>query len=172
MGWIIQTAFLVRSYLGRTDTNHVMPWLAAYFQTSSFSSLASFYERIRILLAYFFFFFGFSIRVFAPWTFGGVYFNSQNKALTGYWVCFLDFLFLSLSTSWINQRHLEDSLTYPSDETVQELARILDENLFVNVRGTPASGKSVLAQFLRDHYRSKNVPVILFRTWHRDQTED
>lgn len=97
----------------------------------------------------------------------------RNWLDVGYTFSFSRFLlFLSLSTSWINQRHLKDPLTCPRDETVQELARILDENVVVNVRGTPAPGKSVLTQLLRDHCHSKDAPVILFRTWHRDQTED
>ena len=41
--------------------------------------------------------------------------------------------FLSLSTPWINQPHLGDPLIYLHDETIQELARNLDDNLVVNV---------------------------------------
>jgi hypothetical protein len=48
---------------------------------------------------------------------------------------------------------------------VQELAQTLYEVGIVHVRGTPASGKTILAQFLKAHYQSQNTTVIHFDNW-------
>ncbi|KAJ5908305.1 hypothetical protein N7495_000987 [Penicillium taxi] len=51
------------------------------------------------------------------------------------------------------------------EHTVNELARILDEETFIHVRGTPATGKTILARLLETFYRKKNVPVIALYAW-------
>lgn len=53
----------------------------------------------------------------------------------------------------------------PRNETVQELARILDDERVVHVRGTPASGKTTLASLLHEHYRQQNIPSVLISQW-------
>ncbi|KAJ5893262.1 hypothetical protein N7495_004953 [Penicillium taxi] len=58
-----------------------------------------------------------------------------------------------------------DPLRSPREHTVIELARILDAQTFIHVRGTPASGKTTLARLLEAFYRKKNVPVIAFYSW-------
>ncbi|KAL1968107.1 hypothetical protein VTN77DRAFT_2237 [Rasamsonia byssochlamydoides] len=41
----------------------------------------------------------------------------------------------------------------PRGNTVKELASIVDSERVAHVRGTPASGKSILARLLHEHYR-------------------
>jgi hypothetical protein len=41
----------------------------------------------------------------------------------------------------------------------------------VNVRGTPASGKTVLARLLFNHYQDRQVPVIYIPSWPQKQTD-
>lgn len=50
-------------------------------------------------------------------------------------------------------------------ETVRELGRIVDKEIVVHVRGTPASGKSTLADLLNRHYHSQNVPSLIILGW-------
>ncbi|KAJ5899436.1 hypothetical protein N7495_004180 [Penicillium taxi] len=56
-------------------------------------------------------------------------------------------------------------LCSPRERTVTELARMLDEDRVIHVRGTPASGKSTLANLLARNYRQKKIPVIAFNCW-------
>ncbi|KAJ5279617.1 hypothetical protein N7478_004989 [Penicillium angulare] len=58
-----------------------------------------------------------------------------------------------------------DPLLTPRIHTVQELARTLNKVGVVHVRGTPASGKTILAQFLKTHYVSLNTTVLFFDNW-------
>ena len=51
------------------------------------------------------------------------------------------------------------------DETVSKLAEIVDSQSTVHVRGTPASGKSILSLLLRDYYRRHGRTVFLLNTW-------
>ncbi|KAE8149221.1 hypothetical protein BDV25DRAFT_156705 [Aspergillus avenaceus] len=53
----------------------------------------------------------------------------------------------------------------PRTETVQELARILDEETVVHVRGTPASGKTTLARLLHEYYRQQQRPSVIIYRW-------
>ncbi|KAB8229541.1 uncharacterized protein BDW43DRAFT_303111 [Aspergillus alliaceus] len=56
----------------------------------------------------------------------------------------------------------------PRTETVCELARILDEERVVQVRGTPASGKTTLAYLLDRYYHQRNVPSVIIPNWPQD----
>ncbi|QKX57279.1 uncharacterized protein TRUGW13939_04390 [Talaromyces rugulosus] len=60
---------------------------------------------------------------------------------------------------------MESSLVCPRENTVEELANILDCERVVHVRGTPASGKSMLAGLLVAYYRNRKIPVIYKNTW-------
>ena len=71
-----------------------------------------------------------------------------------------------------NRKPTGDPLRCPREKTVQELARILDQERVVNIRGTPASGKSVLGRLLFHHYRDQHVPVIFLPVWPQSQTDD
>lgn len=53
----------------------------------------------------------------------------------------------------------------PRTKTVRTLARILDKQRVVQVRGTPTSGKSTLAKLLNQHYCRENVPSVYIPTW-------
>ena len=53
----------------------------------------------------------------------------------------------------------------PRTETVQELARMLDDERVVLVRGTPTSGKSTLARLLDRYYERHNVPSVCIDSW-------
>jgi hypothetical protein len=53
----------------------------------------------------------------------------------------------------------------PRTDTVQKLATILDEKWVVHVRGTPSSGKSVLANLLSRYYSKRGVPVVFLNGW-------
>ena len=46
------------------------------------------------------------------------------------------------------------------------MARILDEDRVVHVRGTPSSGKTTLAYLLRRYYEDRGEPVISVDGWH------
>jgi hypothetical protein len=54
---------------------------------------------------------------------------------------------------------------YTRDETVSKLAEILDSGNIVHVRGTPASGKSILSLLLRDYYRRHGRTVFRLSSW-------
>lgn len=54
----------------------------------------------------------------------------------------------------------------PRTKTVETLARILEENTVVHVRGTPSSGKTTLAHLLYRHYGDLGKPVFLIDGWH------
>lgn len=51
------------------------------------------------------------------------------------------------------------------DDTVSVLAKMVDDEKIIHVRGTPASGKSVLSLLLRDHFRRNGRRVFLLGTW-------
>ncbi|KAJ5888991.1 hypothetical protein N7495_009032 [Penicillium taxi] len=62
---------------------------------------------------------------------------------------------------WILEYVKNQRLAGPKDsnmETVEELSRILDKGQVLNVRGTPASGKTTLAGLLYDHYVEHKIP--------------
>lgn len=63
---------------------------------------------------------------------------------------------------------MEDPSFCPRTETVCELARILDEERVVQVRGTPASGKTTLAYLLDRYYHQRNVPSVIIPNWPQD----
>jgi len=48
---------------------------------------------------------------------------------------------------------------------VSKLAAILDEVNIVHVRGTPASGKTLLCELLRDYYRKEGRRAFLIKRW-------
>lgn len=54
----------------------------------------------------------------------------------------------------------------PRTKTVETLARILDEDSVVHVRGTPSSGKTTLARLLYDYYEDRGEPVVSIDGWH------
>lgn len=49
------------------------------------------------------------------------------------------------------------------------MVEILDEYRILHVRGTPASGKTVLSCLLYDYYKTQNVPVIWKGRWTGDE---
>jgi hypothetical protein len=51
------------------------------------------------------------------------------------------------------------------DETVSKLAEIVDSQDIVHVRGTPASGKSVLSLLLKDYFRQQGRTVFWLGVW-------
>jgi hypothetical protein len=51
------------------------------------------------------------------------------------------------------------------DETVSKLAEIVDLEDIVHVRGTPASGKSMLSILLKGYYRRQGRTVFWFGIW-------
>ncbi|KAJ5719282.1 hypothetical protein N7493_007737 [Penicillium malachiteum] len=58
-----------------------------------------------------------------------------------------------------------DSLVIPRADTVHQLTQTLYEVGVVHVRGTPASGKTVLARLLKEHFERNNVTVLYFENW-------
>lgn len=60
---------------------------------------------------------------------------------------------------------IDGSLRCSRENTVAELAEILENERIVLARGTPASGKSTLANLLYQYYFRKKVPVVLIDTW-------
>lgn len=50
-------------------------------------------------------------------------------------------------------------------DTVSKLAAAVDSQIVILIRGTPASGKTVLSQLLRDYYLENNRKVFLLETW-------
>ncbi|KAJ5899941.1 hypothetical protein N7495_004685 [Penicillium taxi] len=53
----------------------------------------------------------------------------------------------------------------PRADTVRKLANLVDREHAVIIRGTPVSGKSTLAQLLRDYYVAKDIPAIYIPRW-------
>jgi hypothetical protein len=53
------------------------------------------------------------------------------------------------------------------DEMVSKLAELLDSENIIHVRGTPASGKSILTMLLRDYYRQSGRSAFLLR-WNQN----
>ncbi len=54
----------------------------------------------------------------------------------------------------------------PRTKTVETLARILEEDRVVHVRGTPSSGKTTLAHLLYHYYEDRGKPVVSIDGWH------
>ncbi|KAL2820673.1 hypothetical protein BJX63DRAFT_280234 [Aspergillus granulosus] len=54
---------------------------------------------------------------------------------------------------------------YPRPDTVEKLAELVDQQKIVLVRGTPSSGKTMLAFLLRNYYASRKKNVCLVRLW-------
>ncbi|KAN0075628.1 hypothetical protein V8E54_006898 [Elaphomyces granulatus] len=65
-----------------------------------------------------------------------------------------------------------DDIICPRTETVHELARILDKERVVHVRGTPCSGKSTLADLLKIHYLRQNTPSVMISEWPKNDDPD
>jgi len=53
----------------------------------------------------------------------------------------------------------------PRQSTVSMLATLVDSERIVHVRGTPASGKSILSRLLRDYYIEKSRNVFFMERW-------
>ncbi|KAE8352425.1 hypothetical protein BDV28DRAFT_135151 [Aspergillus coremiiformis] len=68
-----------------------------------------------------------------------------------------------------NSEHFRMSHNNPTrclrKDTVSKLAAAVDSQNVIHVRGTPASGKTVLSQLLRDYYLENNRKVFLIETW-------
>ena len=62
----------------------------------------------------------------------------------------------------------DDKYTCPHTRTVDAL---LDHEKMVQLRGTPASGKSVLSKLLRDYYIERGEEVVLINGWDCNTTE-
>ncbi|KAL4942456.1 hypothetical protein BDV06DRAFT_211805 [Aspergillus oleicola] len=65
-----------------------------------------------------------------------------------------------LETSFILCQYLS-----PRSETVSRLADLIDSQKVVHVRGTPASGKTTLAQLLQQYYKVMKRNSIFIETW-------
>lgn len=59
----------------------------------------------------------------------------------------------------------------PRTDTVQKIATLLDQEKIIHIRGTPASGKSLLANFLYEYFFSRNQEVYLIDEWPQDRKE-
>lgn len=59
----------------------------------------------------------------------------------------------------------------PRTETVHEIATLLNQEKIIHIRGTPASGKSLLANFLYEYFFSRGQEVYLIDEWPRDRKE-
>lgn len=81
-----------------------------------------------------------------------------------YLFAFLDSAASSLLTV-TDSDNVADPFLCPRNDTVQELARILDDERVAHVRGTPASGKTTLAYLLHEHYRQQNIPSVIISDW-------
>ncbi|OJD12521.1 hypothetical protein AJ78_06903 [Emergomyces pasteurianus Ep9510] len=53
----------------------------------------------------------------------------------------------------------------PRERTVQSLARLLEENTVMHIRGTPASGKTTLATLLLHYFSQKGEMVVFINRW-------
>ncbi|KAL4937462.1 hypothetical protein BDV06DRAFT_215887 [Aspergillus oleicola] len=75
----------------------------------------------------------------------------------------------SASNSEHAQEHFMEVTTKPTrcrrNCTVSELATALDDQDVIHVRGTPASGKTMLSELLRDYYLENNRKVFLLEYW-------
>ncbi|KAJ5713120.1 uncharacterized protein N7483_010301 [Penicillium malachiteum] len=58
-----------------------------------------------------------------------------------------------------------DSLISPRADTLHQLTQTLYDVGVVHVRGTPASGKTVLARLLQEHYERNNITALYFENW-------
>ena len=54
----------------------------------------------------------------------------------------------------------------PRTQTVEALARILEVERVVHVRGTPSSGKTILANLLLQYYERRGDAVVMINGWH------
>lgn len=59
----------------------------------------------------------------------------------------------------------------PRTETVQKIATLLNQEKIIHIRGTPASGKSLLANFLYEYFFSRGQEVYLIDEWPKDRKE-
>jgi hypothetical protein len=59
-----------------------------------------------------------------------------------------------------------DPYICPRTDTVEKLAAILEEKKVIHVRGTPSSGKTILAHLLWEYYRNQKERAILLEGWH------
>ncbi|PKY02893.1 hypothetical protein P168DRAFT_305277 [Aspergillus campestris IBT 28561] len=66
----------------------------------------------------------------------------------------------------LKSRKVTDDLSIcPREGTVQQLADLILSRKVVHVRGTPASGKTTLAQLLKDHLSGQGRNVYFMGTW-------
>ena len=66
------------------------------------------------------------------------------------------------------ERFILDKLDIcPRTNTVQKLATLLAEKGVVHVRGTPTSGKTILANLLFGYYKTRKVPVVFITGWYK-----
>ncbi|KAL4959659.1 uncharacterized protein BDV14DRAFT_184292 [Aspergillus stella-maris] len=67
------------------------------------------------------------------------------------------------------QQHSLGSTRYETrclrQDTVSKLAAAVDSQNVIHIRGTPASGKTVLSQLLLDYYLTNNRKAFLLETW-------
>ncbi|KAI9367007.1 hypothetical protein BJX61DRAFT_538402 [Aspergillus egyptiacus] len=67
------------------------------------------------------------------------------------------------------QQHSLGSTSYKSrclrQDTVSKLAAAVDSQNVIHIRGTPASGKTVLSQLLLDYYLTNNRKAFLLEAW-------
>ncbi|KAB8230344.1 uncharacterized protein BDW43DRAFT_314033 [Aspergillus alliaceus] len=72
-----------------------------------------------------------------------------------------------------NPDHIQEHFRKPPNnptrclrkDTVSKLAAAVDSQNVIHIRGTPASGKTVLSELLRDYYVENNRKVFLLETW-------
>ena len=60
----------------------------------------------------------------------------------------------------------DDRYICPRTDTIQKLAKILDEYRVIYIRGTPSSGKTTLAHLLGEYYNRRREPVVFLNGWH------
>lgn len=59
----------------------------------------------------------------------------------------------------------------PRTDTVNKIDTLLDHEKILHICGTPASGKSLLANFLYEHFLSRNQEVYLIDEWPQNRKE-
>ncbi|KAF8246934.1 hypothetical protein K440DRAFT_601858 [Wilcoxina mikolae CBS 423.85] len=65
----------------------------------------------------------------------------------------------------VQPKIMADRFLCPRTETVRTLAEMLDQSNVVHVRGTPASGKTTLAQLLHSYYLERDIPAVFIPCW-------
>ena len=88
-------------------------------------------------------------------------FTLQSKVF--YWCLFKVALSPALPKKTIPALRYPDIC--PRTKTVETLAKILEEDRVVHVRGTPSSGKTALAHLLYKYYEDRGESVVLIDGW-------